>query len=46
MVFFAELSGTFAFVGGPAPGIKDTFHTLFVVFDARTGNVIASPYSR
>ncbi len=46
MVFFAELSGNFAFVGGPAPGIKDTFHTLFVVFDARTGNVIASPYSR
>ena len=46
MVFFAELSGTLAFVGGPAPGIKDTFHTLFVVFDAQTGNILASTYSR
>ncbi len=46
MVFVAELRGTFAFFGGPYPGRKDTFHTLFVVFDAQTGNVLASSFQR
>ena len=46
MVFLAELSGTFAFFGGPPPGTKDTFHTLFVVFDAQTGNILASSFHR
>ncbi len=44
MVFFAELSGTFAFFGGPQPGTKDTFYRLFVEFDAQTGNVLGSMF--
>ena len=46
MVFFAELSGTFAFSGGPPPGKKDTFNTVFVVFDAQTGNILVSSFRR
>jgi hypothetical protein len=44
MVFLVELSGIFAFFGGPYPGREATFHTLFVVFDARTGNALVSSY--
>jgi hypothetical protein len=40
-VFYAELLGTFQFFGGPAPGRRITFHTLFAVFDAQTGNLVA-----
>ena len=43
-VFYAELSGTFLFFGGPQPGTKATFHTHFIIFDAQTGNILASRY--